>query len=126
MEIKFGMLQQLKSKSMGAQGANSASAKLNVSNAESVFKQYEKYKTQMAEAEQNGGETASNTAMPFGNTSMSVSELQSKMDECVEEFNKYYMAMNDVQGEKPQQGANPENKDEKNKIKPKEFGSMMA
>jgi hypothetical protein len=89
MEIKFGMLQQLKSKSMGAQGANSASAKLNVSNAESVFKQYEKYKTQMAEAEQNGGETASNTAMPFGNTSMSVSELQSKMDECVEEFNKY-------------------------------------
>lgn len=126
MEIKFGMLQQLKAKSMGAQGGNAAQVKLNTSNAETVFQQYEKYKVQMAEAEQNGGETASTTTMTFGNTSMSVSELQAKMDECVEEFNKYYMAMNDVQGEKPQEGANPENKDEKNKVKPKEFGSMMA
>ena len=126
MEIKFGMLQQLKSKSMNAQGGNSSQVKLNASNAENIFQQYEQYKKQMTDAEQNGGETASTTAMPFGNTSMSVSELQAKMDECVEEFNKYYMAMNDIQGEKTQQGANPENKDEKNKIKPKEFGSMMA
>ena len=126
MEIKFGMLQKLKAKSMGAQGGNAAQVKLNASNAETVFQQYEKYKAQMAEAEQNGGETAGATSMPFGNTSMSVAELQAKMDECVEEFNKYYMAMNDVQGEKAGQGANPENKDEKNKVKPKEFGSMMA
>lgn len=126
MEIKLGMLQQLKSKSMNAQGGNSSQVKLNASNAENIFQQYEQYKKQMTDAEQNGGETASTTAMPFGNTSMSVSELQAKMDECVEEFNKYYMAMNDIQGEKTQKGANPENKDEKNKIKPKEFGSMMA
>lgn len=126
MEIKFGMLQQLKAKSMAAQGTNAAQARLNASNAETVFQQYERYKTQMADAEQNGGATASTTTMPFGDTSMSVAELQAKMDECVDEFNKYYMAMNDIQTDNQQQGSNSENKDDKNKVKPKEFGSMMA
>lgn len=126
MEIQFGMLQQLKAKGLKAQGANAGQQKLNVNNAESVFQQYEQYKTQLAEAEQNGGQTGGSTGTAFGSTSLSVDELNAKMTELESEFNKYYTAMNDMPGEKPDNGDSKENDDEKNKLKPKEFGSMMA
>lgn len=123
--IQFGMLQTVKAKGLNATGPNASQQKQNAQKAESVFQEYEQYKTQLAQAEQNGGETGATQGNTFAQTNMSVDDLQAKMDECVSEFNQYYTAMNNDKEAKPEQ-RNGENEDDKNKVKPKEFGSMMA
>ena len=124
MAIEFGMLQAIKAKGLSAQGPQAGQQRANVANAETVFEQYNQYKEQLAQAEQNGGETGSTSNVAFGSTSMSVDELQSKIQDCENEFKQYYAMMNETPEAKPQQGG--ENEDEKNKVKPKEFGSLMA
>lgn len=124
MAIEFGMLQAIKAKGLQAKGPNANQQKANIDKAQSVFDEYEQYKTQLAQANENGGETGSTTNMAFGATSMSVSELEAKMTECENEFKQYYAAMNEKPETQPQQGS--ENEDEKNKVKPKEFGGLMA
>lgn len=124
MAIEFGMLQSIKAKGLGAKGPDANKQKANIDKAQNVFEEYEKYKTQLGQAQQNGGETGSSSNVAFGSTSMSVSELQTKMTECENEFKQYYALMNEQQDAKPQQ--NGENEDDKNKIKPKEFGGLMA
>lgn len=123
MAIEFGMLQSIKAKSLSAKGANANQMKVNAEKAQSVFDEYDKYKTQLAQAEQNGGETGSTTNVAFGSTSMSVDELQSKMTQCENEFKQYYAMMNEQPEQQLPQG---ENEDDKNKVKPKEFGGLMA
>ncbi len=124
MAIEFGMLQSIKAKSMAAKGPQAGQQRANATNAENVFEQYNQYKEQLAKAEQNGGETGSSSNVAFGSTSMSADELQAKMTECENEFKQYYAMMNETPDAKPQQGG--ENEDDKNKVKPKEFGSLMA
>lgn len=124
MAIEFGMLQSIKAKSLTAQGPQAGQQRANAANAENVFDEYNKYKEQLAQAEQNGGETGSTSNVAFGSTSMSVDELQAKMTECENEFKQYYAMMNEISEAKPQQGI--ENEDDKNKVKPKEFGGLMA
>ena len=124
MAIEFGMLQSIKANGLQASGPKANQQKANIDKAQTVFEQYEQYKTQLAQAEQNGGETGSTTANAFGSTSMSVDELQTKMAECEKEFKQYYAVMNEQQDAKPQQGG--QNEDDKNKVQPKEFGGLMA
>lgn len=124
MAIEFGMLQSIKAKGLNSKGAQANVQKANLDKAQNVFDEYEKYKTQLAQAQENGGETGSSTNVAFGSTSMSVEELQAKMTECENEFKQYYAVMNE-QPEAKQQPAG-ENEDDKNKVKPKEFGSLMA
>ena len=81
MAIEFGMLQAIKAKGLQAKGPNANQQKANIDKAQSVFDEYEQYKTQLAQANENGGETGSTTNMAFGATSMSVSELEAKMTE---------------------------------------------
>lgn len=123
MAIEFGMLQSIKAKSLSAKGANANQMKVNAEKAQSVFDEYDKYKTQLAQADQNGGETGSTTNVAFGSTSMSVDELQSKMTQCENEFKQYYAMMNEQPENQAPQG---ENEDDKNKVKAKEFGGLMA
>ncbi len=124
MAIEFGMLQAIKAKSMSAQGPQAAQQRANANSAQSIYDEYNQYKEQLAQAEQNGGETGSSSNVAFGSTSMSVDELQLKIEECENEFKQYYAMMNETPEAKPQQGG--ENEEEKNKVKPKEFGSLMA
>ena len=124
MAIEFGMLQAIKAKSMSAQGPQASQQRANANSAQTIYDEYNQYKEQLAQAEQNGGETGSSSNVAFGSTSMSVDELQLKIEECENEFKQYYAMMNDTPEAKPQQGG--ESEDDKNKVKPKEFGSLMA
>ena len=124
MAIEFGMLQAIKAKSMSAQGPQASQQRAKANEAQSIYDEYNQYKEQLAQAEQNGGETGSSSNVAFGSTSMSVDELQLKIEECENEFKQYYAMMNETPEAKPQQGG--ENEEEKNKVKPKEFGSLMA
>lgn len=124
MAIEFGQLQSIKAKGLMAKGAQANQQKANIEKAQSVFEEYEKYKSQLGQAQENGGETGSTTSVAFGSTSMSVSELEAKMAECENEFKQYYATMNDKSDTKPEQSG--ENEDEKNKVKPKEFSGLMA
>ena len=124
MAIEFGMLQAIKAKSMSAQGPQAAQQRAKANEAQSIYDEYNQYKEQLAQAEQNGGETGSSSNVAFGSTSMSVDELQLKIEDCENEFKQYYAMMNETPEAKPQQGG--ENEEEKNKVKPKEFGSLMA
>ena len=94
MTIEFGMLQSIKAKGLAAKGPQANQQKINADKAQTVFEQYEQYKTQLAQAEQNGGETGSTSNVAFGSTSMSVEDLQAKMEECENEFKQYYAIMN--------------------------------
>lgn len=123
MAIEFGMLQSIKAKGLQAQGPNANQQKTTVDKAQSIFDEYEKYKTQLSQANENGGETGSTTNVAFGSTSMSADDIQAKMEELENEFAKYYTAMNEKPQAQPQQG---ENEDDKNRIQPKQFGGLMA
>lgn len=124
MAIEFGMLQQIKAKNITANGSQGGQSAQTITKAENIFQEYEQYKTQLTQAEQNGGETGSTSNMAFGTPSMSVAELEVKMAECEAEFAKYYAIMN--QSAEPQPTGSPENKDDKNKIPPKNFSGLMA
>ena len=124
MAIEFGMLQQIKTKNLTAKGPQAGQLTQNIAKIENIFNQHEVYKAQLNQAEQNGGETSSTANMAFGTPAMSVAELESKMAECETEFAKYYAIIN--QSTEPQQTGSPENKDDKNKIPPKNFSGLMA
>lgn len=125
MDIQFGMLQDIKAKAMAATGANAHTIKSSASSAESVFNEYKIYEAQADGAQSNGGSTTGTSSAAFGSVSMSVDELEAKMAALEEEFARYYAIVNESSSgtnNNPQ----PENEDDKNKIKPKQFGSMMA
>lgn len=124
MAIEFGMLQQVKSKGLMAKGPQANQFKQNLAKIENIFNQHEAYKAQLGQAEQNGGATASTTENAFGSTSMSESELQAKIAECEAQFAQYYAVINEQSKSEPT--GSPENKDEKNKIPPKNFSGLMA
>ena len=124
MAIEFGMLQQVKTKNLTAKGPQVGQLTQNIAKIEDIFNQHEAYKAQLSQAEQNGGEPGSTANMAFGTPAMSVAELEAKMAECETEFAKYYAIIN--QSTEPQQTGSPENKDDKNKIPPKNFSCLMA
>lgn len=124
MAIEFGMLQTIKAKGLNAKGPQAAQLQQNVAKAEDIFTQAKNTESQIAQADQNGGETGSSTSTAFGETSMSVSDLQAQLAQYETEFNNLYAIVNNQPAEQqPQAG---ENEDDKNKVKPKEFGGLMA
>jgi len=123
MTIEFGMLQQIKTQSL-IKSSQGAQIKQTATMAESVFDEYEKYKSQLAQANENGGATPSTTNTAFGSPAMSVAELEAKMAECEAKFAEYYAIVNDQTG--TTLTGSPENKDDKNKIQQKNFSGLMA
>lgn len=124
MAIEFGMLQSIKAKGLNAKGPQAAQLQQKVAQAEDIFTQAKNTESQIAQANDNGGETGTTTAMAFGQTSMSVDDLQAQLTQYETEFAKLYATVNNQPAEQqPQAG---ENEDDKNKIKPKEFGGLMA
>ena len=124
MAIEFGMLQQVKAKGLKAKGPQVAQFQQNIAKIENIFNQHEAYKAQLGQAEQNGGSTQSTTGTAFGSTSMSEAELQAKIAECEAQFAQYYAVINEQSKAEPT--GSPENKDEKNKVPPKNFSGLMA
>ena len=55
---------------------------------------------------------------------MSVEELETKMNQEQEKLEKLMQTLNQEAEKKPEN--NTQNEDEKNKIQPKQFGSLMA
>lgn len=124
MAIEFGMLQAIKAKGLNAKGPQASQLQQKIAQAEDIFTQAKNTESQIAQAEQNGGETGSTTSMAFGQTSMSVGDLQSQLAQYETEFKNLYATVNNQPTEQqPQAG---ENEDDKNKVKPKEFGGLMA
>ena len=125
MGINSSKLNLLKTVAAKVSNANKQQFNVNIKEASNIFQEYEQYKKQLASAEENGGTTESTSNTTFGSPAMSVTELQAKMADCEAEFNKYYAIINET---KPNKSDSPtgENKDEKNKIKSKEFGGLMA
>lgn len=124
MAIEFGMLQAIKAKGLNAKGPQAAQLQQKAAKAEDIFTQAKNTESQIAQAEQNGGETGSSTTMAFGQTSMSVGDLQAQLVQHETEFKNLYATVNNQPIEQqPQAG---ENEDDKNKVKPKEFGGLMA
>lgn len=124
MAIEFGMLQQVKAKGLTVKGPQANQFQQNLAKIENIFNKHEAYKAQLGQAEQNGGSTASTTENAFGATSMSEAELQAKIAECEAQFAQYYAIVNEQVNAEPT--GSPENKDEKNKIPPKNFSGLMA
>ena len=124
MAIEFGMLQTIKAKSLNATGPKAAQLQQNAAKAEDIFTQAKNTESQIAQANDNGGETGSSTSMAFGQTSMSVEDLQAQLAQYETEFKNLYATINNQPAEQqPQAG---ENEDDKIKVKPKEFGGLMA
>ena len=68
MAIEFGMLQQVKAKSLTAKGPQAGQFKQNLAKIENIFNQHEAYKAQLNQAEQNGGETNSTSNTKYSPT----------------------------------------------------------
>lgn len=118
--VQFGMLQKLKTQDFkGNNQARSIQQELNTQS--NVF---DEAKTAYEKANTNGSDGTQATTGAFAQTSMSVEELEDKMNEEQEKLEKLMAALSGETDKKTE--STPENDDEKNKVKPKEFGGLMA
>lgn len=118
--VQFGMLQRLKTQDFnGNNQAVSLQRELNTQS--DVFTEA---KAAYEKAAANGTEDSQGTTGAFAQTTMSVDELETKMNEEQEKLEKLMAALSEQSDKKPE-GAQ-ENEDDKNKVKPKEFGGLMA
>ena len=118
--VQFGMLQRLKTQDFtGNQAAKSIQTELN--NQLTIFQEA---KQNYEKVSASGEQGTSATTGAFAQTSMSVSELENKMQEEQEKLEKLMTQLQAEadKGNKPQ----GENEDDKNKIQPKQFGGLMA
>ncbi len=118
--VQFGMLQKLKTLDLtGNQQAKSIQQELNTQS--DIFTDA---KNAYEKATTNGSEGSQGSTGAFSQPSMSVEELENKMIEEQEKLEKLMAALTE-QTDKKQEPSAPD-KDEKNKVKPKEFGGLMA
>lgn len=118
--VQFGMLQKLKTQDFkGNNQARSIQQELNTQS--NVF---DEAKAAYEKAATNGSEGTHATTGAFAQTSMSVEELETKMNEEQEKLERLMATLSEQSDNKPE--AAPENEDDKNKVKPKEFGGLMA
>ena len=124
MSINSTKLLTLKNHANKVSGPQAQVVKENYAKASNIFEEYEKYKAQLSTAEANGGATQSSVGVAFGSASISVEELQAQIINCETKFNEYYAVVNEI----PANNNNPStpNEDDKNKVKPKEFGGFLA
>lgn len=118
--VQFGMLQRLKTQDF-KNNTQAQGLQTELKNQISIFDQAkEAYDKVNGQGEQ--GVQASTGA--FTQPSMSVNELENTMNEEQEKLEKLMTALTqEAEKDNTPQG---ENEDDKNKVKPKQFGGMMA
>lgn len=118
--VQFGMLQKLKTQDFqGNQQAKSIQQELNTQ--ADIFTDA---KAAYEKAETNGTDGSQGSTGAFSQPAMSIEELEAKMNEEQEKLEKLMAALTEQADKKPEGGA--PNEDDKNKVKPKEFGGLMA
>ena len=118
--VQFGMLQKLKTMDI-QNNPQAKSIQQELKSQADIFTQAKSNYEQVAKSGEEGSQATSGA---FGQTSMSVEELEQKMNEEQEKLERLMQAMTRETEKKPENEA--PNEDDKNKVKPKEFGSLMA
>lgn len=118
--VQFGMLQKLRTQEFqGNQQAKSIQTELN-----SQLNIFDEAKNAYEKASTNDTEGSQGSNGAFTQPTMSVEELETKMNEEQEKLEKLMNALSQEADKKPDTSG--ENEDDKNKVKPKEFGGLMA
>ena len=118
--VSFGMLQKLKTQDF----QNNPQAKSIQQELKTQSDIFTEAKESYEKVAQNGDEGSQGTTGAFAQTSMSVEELETKMNQEQEKLEKLMQTLNQEAEKKPEN--NTQNEDETNKIQPKQFGSLMA
>ena len=118
--VSFGMLQKLKTQDF-QKNPQAKSIQQELKTQSDIFTEAKESYEKVA---QNGDEGSQGTTGAFAQTSMSVEELETKMNQEQEKLEKLMQTLNQEAEKKPEN--NTQNEDEKNKIQPKQFGSLMA
>ena len=119
-QVQFGQLSKLKAMDL-KKNPQAQSIQKELQSQATIFEQAKQaYET----AAQNGEGTQATTGA-FAQSAMSVDELQAEMDKQQENLEKL-MTQLQPEADKANNQPQGENEDEKNKVKPKQFGSLMA
>ncbi len=118
--VQFGMLQKLKTMDV----KNNPQAKSIQQEIKSQADIFTQAKSDYEQVEKAGEQGSQATSGAFAQTSMSVEELEQKMNVEQEKLERLMQTMTQETEKKPENNA--PNEDDKNKVKPKEFGSLMA
>lgn len=120
-QVQFGKLSQLKSLEL-KKNPQAQNLQKELQSQLTIFQQAQQaYET----AEQSGDSGTQGTSGAFAQAPMSVTELEHTMNEEQEKLEKL-MASLEQASDKDNTRNQGENEDDKNKVKPKEFGSFMA
>ena len=118
--VQFGMLQKLKTQDFST-NPQAKSIQQELKSQADIFTQA---KSEYDKVAQSGEEGTQATSGAFAQTSMSVEELETKMNEEQEKLEKLMQTLSKEAEKKPENNA--PNEDDKNKVQPKQFGSLMA
>lgn len=118
--VQFGMLQKLKT--MDVQ--NNPQARIIQQELRTQADIFTEAKNAHDAVASSGEEGTQGTSGAFTQPSMSVEELETKMIEEQEKLERLMAALTEQTEAKPKNDT--PNEDDKNKVKPKEFGGLMA
>lgn len=118
--VQFGMLQKLKTMDF----QNNPQAKSIQQELKTQSDIFTEAKESYEKVAQNGDEGSQATTGAFAQTSMSVEELENKMNTEQEKLERLMQTLTQETEKKPDNSC--ANEDDKNKVKPKQFGSLMA
>ena len=119
-QVQFGQLSKLKAMVLN-KNTHAQSIQKELQSQATIFEQAQ----QAYEAAAQNGEGTQATTGTFAQSAMSVDELQAEMDKQQEKLEKL-MTQLQPEADKANNQPQGENEDEKNKVKPKQFGSLMA
>ena len=119
-QVQFGQLSKLKAMKM-KKNPQAQSIQKELQSQATIFEQAQ----QAYEAAAQNAEGTQATTGAFAQSAMSVDELQAEMDKRQEKLEKL-MTQLQPEADKANNQPQGENEDEKNKVKPKQFGSLMA
>ena len=119
-QVQFGQLSKLKAMDL-KKNPQAQSIQKELQSQATIFEQAQ----QAYEAAAQNGEGTLATTGAFAQSAMSVDELQAEMDKQQEKLEKL-MTQLQPEADKANNQPQGENEDEKNKVKPKQFGSLMA
>ncbi|MBS4760005.1 MAG: hypothetical protein KHX03_04835 [Clostridium sp.] len=120
--VQFGMLQRIKTQDL-KNNPKLQNLQTEIKTQTDIFTQA---KEDYDKASQNDNQGGTVQAQTFSTPTMSVDELEEKMNEAQEKLEKLQATLAQETGGKQDNTNGPENEDEKNKVKPKSFGNMMA
>lgn len=119
-QVQFGQLSKLKAMDL-KKNPQAQSIQKELQSQATIFEQAQ----QAYEAAAQNGEGTQATTGAFAQSAMSVDELQAEMDKQQEKLEKL-MTQLQPEADKANNQPQGENEDDKNKVKPKQFGSLMA